>query len=228
MGKAAPDKVKTKAEALDQFKDGSSVMVGGFNKVGVPGTLLRWLSESPAKELTLICNNCSNAEGGIWYPAASMIKAGRIPTVRISYLATNTDLRPMWEAGELELEIIPQGTLAERIRAGAFGIGGFLTKVGIHTQISEGKPIIEVDGEEYFLEKPLKADIALVKATKADKMGNAICHGTSKNFNTIMAPAARFTILEADKIVEVGQLNFDHIDIPSIFVDMVVQSEKGT
>lgn len=228
MGKAAPEKVKSKAEVLAQFKDGASVMVGGFNKVGVPGTLLRWMSESDAKGLTLICNNCSNAEGGIWYPAASMIKAGRIPTVRISYLATNKDLRAMWEAGELELEIIPQGTLAERIRAGAFGIGGFLTKVGIHTQISEGKPIIEVDGEEYFLEKPLKSDIALVKATIADRMGNAICHGTSKNFNTIMAPAAALTILEADEIVDVGQLDFDRIDIPSIFVDVVVQSERGS
>ena len=227
MGRISNHKLASKEAVLTQFKDGQSIMIGGFNKVGVPGTLVRWLAESQAQDLTLIVNNCSNAEGGIWYPAAKMIRDGRVSNLKISFTATNTDLCELMESGKVNFEIIPQGTLAERIRAGGFGLGGFLTTVGLNTFVAEGKQHISVGDQQFLLELPLRADVSLVKASVADRMGNGICLGTSKNFNTVMAPAGNFTILEAEKIVEVGELSHEHIDIPGIFVNMLVQSEEA-
>ena len=202
-----------------------TLMVGGFNKVGAPGTLLKYLHESTASDLTLICNNCSNEPTGIWYPASQVIHDGRVKRLKISFTRTNTELLGLYENKLLDIELIPQGTLAERIRAGAFGLGGILSPVGLGTILGEGKSVISVEGKDYLLELAMRADIALVKASVADTMGNAICRATSKNFNTLMAPAADFTIMEADIIVPFGELDPEAIHIPGIFVDMVIQSE---
>mgnify|MGYP001766464127 FL=1 len=225
MGKIRNNKLAAKAEVMRHFADGQSIMIGGFNKVGVPGTLVRWLWESGVSDITLIVNNCSNADGGIWYPAAAMIHEGRVSHLKISYTATNTELRQLYEEKKLEVEIIPQGTLAERLRAAGSGIGGFLTTVGLNTQIAEGKEIVRVGGKEYLLELPLKADLALVKASLADTMGNGLCYGTSKNFNPVMAAAAGFTILESEQVVPVGSIGHEHVDVAGIYVDMLVVSE---
>jgi len=227
LGKFSRDKVVTKQQVIDIFQDGMTIMMGGFNKVGAPGTLFKYLYQSAAKDLTLISNNCSNDPAGIWYPASQVIHDGRVKCLKISFTRTNTELLSLFESKTIIIEMIPQGTLAERIRAGAFGLGGVLTTVGVGTLLAEGKSVITVEGRNYLLELPLRADIALVKASVADTMGNAICRATSKNFNTIMAPAADFAILEADKIVPFGELNPEDIDISGIFVDMVVQNEEA-
>lgn len=227
MAKFSREKVVNKQQVIDKFQDGMTIMMGGFNKVGAPGTLFKYLYESPARDLTLISNNCSNDPAGIWYPASQVIHDGRVKCLKISFTRTNSELLSLYESKALAIEMIPQGTLAERIRAAAFGLGGILTTVGVGTLLAEGKSVITVEGRDYLLELPLHADIALVKASVADTMGNAICRATSKNFNTIMAPAADFTILEADKIVPFGELDPETIDISGIFVDMVVQNEEA-
>ncbi|HNY84386.1 MAG TPA: CoA transferase subunit A [Anaerolineaceae bacterium] len=226
MGKFSRDKLASKQAVIEKFQDGQTILLGGFNRVGAPGTLFKYLHESAARDLTLVCNNCSNDPAGIWYPASQVISEGRVRQLKISFTRTNTELISLYESRKLEVELIPQGTLAERIRAAAYGLGGFLTTVGYGTLLAEGKQIIHANGKDYLLELPLHADLALVKATKADLMGNAVCRATTKNFNTIMAPAADFTILEADQIVPVGELTPEEIDIPGIFVDMVIQSEE--
>ena len=227
MGKFSRDKVVTKQHVIDKFQDGMTIMLGGFNKVGAPGTLFTYLYESTATDLTLISNNCSNDPAGIWFPASQVIHDGRVRCLKISFTRTNSELLSLYESKALTIEMIPQGTLAERIRAGAYGLGGILTPVGVGTLLAEGKKVITVEGRDYLLELPMRADIALVKASVADTMGNAICWGTSKNFNTLMAPAADFTILEVDKIVPFGELDPESIDISGIFVDMVIQSEEA-
>jgi acetate CoA/acetoacetate CoA-transferase alpha subunit len=226
LGKFSRDKKGTKQQVVDAFQNGMTLMVGGFNKVGAPGTLLKCLYKSTATDLTLICNNCSNEPTGIWYPASQVIHDGRVKHLKISFTRTNTELLGLYESKLLDIELIPQGTLAERIRAGAFGLGGILSPVGLGTILGEGKSVISVEGKDYLLELPMRADIALVKASKADLMGNAICRATSKNFNTLMAPAADFTILEADEIVLIGELDPEDIDIPGVFVDLVIQNEE--
>lgn len=225
MGKFSRDKKGTKQQVIERIQNGMTLMLGGFNKVGAPGTLFKYLYESTATDLTLICNNCSNDPAGIWYPASQVIHERRVKHLKISFTRTNTELLGLYESKSLEIELIPQGTLAERIRAGAYGLGGVLSPVGLGTILAEGKSVISVEGRDYLLELPMRADIALVKASKADLMGNAICRATSKNFNTLMAPAAEFTILEADEIVPIGELDPEEIDIPGIFVDLVIQNE---
>lgn len=226
LGKIRVNKLASKDAVMRQFRDGQSIMVGGFNKVGVPGTLVRWLEESGVKDITLIVNNCSNAEGSIWSPAAKMIKDGRVSHLKISYIATNSDVCALYEAHVLDIEIIPQGTLAERIRAGGCGIGGFLTTVGVGTMIAEGKQEITINGIKYVLEMPLAADLALVKASLADPMGNGLCFGTSKNFNPAMASAASYVMLETDRLVPVGEIGYEHVDVAGIYVDMVIPSAE--
>lgn len=222
MSSTSKDKVIKGELVKRHFKDGQTIMIGGFNKVGAPGSLMKLLYESSVKDLTLICNNCSNAPGNIWEPASKLIKEGRVKKLLISFTRTNTDLLMLYESGEMDIEMIPQGTLAERIRAGAFGLGGILTTVGLNTIIAEGKQVIHVQGKDYLLELPLKADVSLVKASVADYLGNAVCLGTSSNFNTIMAPAGRVTLLEVDRVVPVGVITPGEVHIPGIFVDNVI------
>lgn len=205
-------------EAVSHIKDGMSIMVGGFNYGGVPYTLVEALEKAGIKNLTMISNDTSYANVG----HGRLVAAGQVKKVIASHVGINKKTGEQYNAGTLELELSPQGTFVERIRAGGFGLGGVLTPTGLGTKVEEGKQIVEVDGKKYLLEKPLRADVALIRAYKADRMGNLTYYGTNRNFNPTMATAADLVIAEVDSIVEVGELNPDTVVTPGILVDFLV------
>lgn len=206
-------------EAMDLIQDGMSVMVAGFWAVGTPEKLIDALVARGTKDLTTISISTSTPTKGI----GRLIVNHQVKKVIASYVGRNPATMEQFDAGELEIEFVPQGTLAERCRAGGFGIGGFLTPTGVGTEIANGKQVINVDGRDYLLEKPLKADIALIKAHKADKAGNLVYNKATRNTNPVMAPAARITIVQADEIVEIGQIDPDDVMTPGVFVNYLVQ-----
>jgi acetate CoA/acetoacetate CoA-transferase alpha subunit len=205
-------------EAAGHVKKGDSLMVGGFNYGGIPYTLVDALLDAGADELTLICNDTAYENVG----HGRLVAEGRARKVIASHVGLNKKTGEFYHAGKLELELCPQGTFVERIRAGGFGLGGFLTPTGVGTVVEEGKRVIEVNGKKYLLELPLRAQVAFVRAYKADRAGNLIYRGTNRNFNPTMAMAAEMTIAEVDSIVDVGELDPDHIVTPGIVVDMLV------
>ena len=205
-------------EAIKSVKEGMSVMIGGFNYGGVPDTLVEALEKAGTKGLTMISNDTSYATVG----HGRLVAAGQIKKVIASHIGINKKTGEQYNAGTLELELVPQGTFVERIRCGGFGMGGFLTPTGLGTKVEEGKQVIEVDGKKYLLEKPLRADVALIRAHKADRMGNLTYFGTNRNFNPTMATAADLVIAEVDSIVEVGELDPNNIVTPGILVDILV------
>ncbi|MBP3835716.1 MAG: CoA transferase subunit A [Pyramidobacter sp.] len=205
-------------EAIKSVKEGMSVMIGGFNYGGVPYTLVEALEKAGTKGLTMISNDTSYATVG----HGRLVAAGQIKKVIASHIGINKKTGEQYNAGTLELELVPQGTFVERIRCGGFGMGGFLTPTGLGTKVEEGKQVIEVDGKKYLLEKPLRADVALIRAHKADRMGNLTYFGTNRNFNPTMATAADLVIAEVDSIVEVGELDPNNIVTPGILVDILV------
>ena len=205
-------------EAIKSVKEGMSVMIGGFNYGGVPYTLVEALEKAGTKGLTMISNDTSYATVG----HGRLVAAGQIKKVIASHIGINKKTGEQYNAGTLELELVPQGTFVERIRCGGFGMGGFLTPTGLGTKVEEGKHVIEVDGKKYLLEKPLRADVALIRAHKADRMGNLTYFGTNRNFNPTMATAADLVIAEVDSIVGVGELDPNNIVTPGILVDILV------
>ena len=205
-------------EAIKSVKEGMSVMIGGFNYGGVPYTLVEALEKAGTKGLTMISNDTSYATVG----HGRLVAAGQIKKVIASHIGINKKTGEQYNAGTLELELVPQGTFVERIRCGGFGMGGFLTPTGLGTKVEEGKQVIEVDGKKYLLENPLRADVALIRAHKADRMGNLTYFGTNRNFNPTMATAADLVIAEVDSIVEVGELDPNNIVTPGILVDILV------
>lgn len=206
--------------ALHGLESGMTVMSGGFGLCGNPEALIAALAASGIKDLTVISNNCGNAGKGL----AALLQNRQVKKVICSFIGGNPDLAQQYLAGEIEVELNPQGTLAERIRAGGAGIGGFFTPTGVGTPVAEGKETREIDGRTYLFEKPLKADFALVRAHKGDKFGNLRFYRTSRNFNPLMATAARVTIAEVDELVEVGQLDPDDIHLPGLFVNRILQA----
>jgi acetate CoA/acetoacetate CoA-transferase alpha subunit len=205
-------------EAASHVRRGDSLMVGGFNYGGIPYTLVDALLDAGTDELTLICNDTAYENVG----HGRLVAEGRARKVIASHVGLNKKTGEFYHAGKLELELCPQGTFVERIRAGGFGLGGFLTPTGVGTIVEEGKRLIEVNGKKYLLELPLRARVAFVRAYKADRAGNLIYRGTNRNFNPMMAMAADVTIAEVDSIVDVGELDPDHIVTPGIVVDMLV------
>ena len=205
-------------EAIKSVKEGMSVLIGGFNYGGVPYTLVEALEKAGTKGLTMISNDTSYATVG----HGRLVAAGQIKKVIASHIGINKKTGEQYNAGTLELELVPQGTFVERIRCGGFGMGGFLTPTGLGTKVEEGKQVIEVDGKKYLLEKPLRADVALIRAHKADRMGNLTYFGTNRNFNPTMATAADLVIAEVDSIVEVGELDPNNNVTPGILVDILV------
>jgi acetate CoA/acetoacetate CoA-transferase alpha subunit len=205
-------------EAASHVKKGDSLMVGGFNYGGIPYTLVDALLDAGTDELILICNDTAYENVG----HGRLVAEGRARKVIASHVGLNKKTGEFYHAGKLELELCPQGTFVERIRAGGFGLGGFLTPTGVGTVVEEGKRLIEVNGKKYLLELPLRARVAFVRAYKADRAGNLIYRGTNRNFNPTMAMAADTTIAEVDAIVDVGELDPDHIVTPGIVVDMLV------
>jgi len=206
--------------ALADVRDGSTVLIGGFGGSGVPDELIDVLIAQGAKDLTIVNNNAGNGEIGV----AALLKAGRVRKIICSYprQADSHHFQALYRAGKIELEIVPQGTLSERMRAAGAGIGGFFTPTGYGTDLAKGKETRMIAGRGYVLEPPLGGDVALVKAEKGDRWGNLIYRKTARNFNSMMAAAGRITIAEVEELVEVGQLDPDHIHTPGIFVNRIL------
>ena len=201
--------------------DGMVVMSGGFGLCGIPENLIAALRDSNAQNITAISNNAGVDGFGL----GLLLETRQISKMISSYVGENKEFERQYLAGELELEFNPQGTLAERIRAGGAGIPGFYTKTGVGTIIADGKPHQEFDGETYVMETGLKADVSLIKAWKGDAEGNLIFKSTAKNFNPMMASAGRITIAEVDEIVPVGSLDPNFIHTPGIFVQRIVEAK---
>jgi len=209
------------AEALRDIADGSTIFISGFGGAGLPILLLDALLEQGAKNLTLISNNAGASGVGI----AKLVGAGRVKKMVCSFprQPESGAFDELYRAGKIELEFVPQGTLAERIRAGGAGIGGFYTPTGFGTELAKGKDTREIDGVNYIFEKAIKADYALIKADKGDRWGNLTYHGTARNFGPVMATAARCTIAQVREVVELGALDPENIVTPGIFVKRIVQ-----
>ena len=205
----------TLQEAVDQIKDGMTIMVGGFLAVGAPTQIVDALVEKGVKDLTLICNDTAFPDQSI----GKLIVNRQVKKLYVSHIGTNPETSNQMNAGELEVEFCPQGTLAERIRAKGAGLGGVLTATGLGTIIAEGKEVVTVDGKEYLLEKPLGADVAIIGASIADEAGNLIYKGTTQNFNPLMATAADIVIAEAEEVVATGTLAPETIHTSGVYVD---------
>ena len=212
-------KMITQQAAAAMVKDGMTVMIGGFLAVGTPETLVDALVAQGTKDLTVIANDTATPEKGI----GKLVVKKQLKKAIVSHIGTNPETGRQMNAGELAVDLVPQGTLAERIRAGGAGLGGVLTPTGLGTVVADGKQIITVDGREFLLEKPLRADVALIKAHTADKAGNLVFHSSARNFNPLMATAAGVVIVEATNIVEIGALEPDAVMLPGIFVKYLVQ-----
>lgn len=207
------------AEALaGVVRDGQTIAVGGFGLCGIPEALIAALRDSGAKGLTCISNNAGVDGFGL----GLLLATRQIRKMISSYVGENKEFERQYLAGELELEFTPQGTLAEKLRAGGAGIPAFFTRTGVGTIVAEGKEIREFDGEQYVMERSLTADVALVKAYKADKAGNLIYRRTARNFNPMCAMAGKVTVAEVEQIVEIGELDPDEIHTPGIFVQRLV------
>ena len=204
-------------QAVEMIKDGQTVMIGGFLAVGSANRIIEAMVKAGKKDLTIICNDTAYPEIG----SGLLLASGCVKKCIVSHIGTNPITEQKMKAGEIEVELVPQGTLAERIRIGGAGIGGFLTTTGLGTLAEEGKRKIEVEGKEYLLELPLRADVALIGASVADKYGNLIYRGTSQNFNPMMATAADLVIAEAKESVE--NLAPEAIKTPYLFVDYIVR-----
>lgn len=209
-------------QALEPLKSGDSVMVGGFGLIGAPLTLIEGLTEADVKDLTIISNNVGEKGRGL----GKVLLQHKIKKAVGSYFTSNRDVGDMYARGEIELELVPQGTLAERIRAGGAGIRAFFTPTAAGTKLAEGKEMREFDGRLCVMEKGLRANAALIRAYKADTYGNLVYTKTARNFNAVMATAADYVVAEVDEIVEPGQLDPDLIVTPHLFVDAVILAAK--
>lgn len=213
------DKVTTIDQALAAVQDGTTIMIGGFLGVGTPEKLVDAVVAKGVKNLTLIANDTALPDKG----TGKLVVNKQLKKAIVSHVGTNPETGRQMNAGELAVELVPQGTLAEQVRAGGAGLGGILTPTGLGTIVAEGKMVITADGREFLLEKPLKADVALIKAHTADRSGNLLFHRSARNFNPLMAMAAQVVIVQAEHIVEVGQIDPDQVMTPGIFVDAIVQ-----
>lgn len=207
-------------EAVSKVKDGMTIMVGGFLANGTPNKIVDALAKSGVKNLTLICNDTAYPDKGV----GQLIANKQVKKLFVSHIGTKPHTSEQMNSGELEIEFCPQGSLAERVRAGGCGLGGILTQTGMGTIVAEGKQIVNVDGKDYLLEKPLRADIALVGASLGDKAGNLVYRGTSQNFNPLMASAADLVIAEINELVEVGEIAAENVKTPSIMVDFIIEN----
>ena len=206
-------------EALAGLHDGATIMVGGFGLVGIPENLIVGLAESGLKELTVISNNCGVDDWGL----GLLLRNRQIRKMVASYVGENKEFERQFLSGELEVDLIPQGTLAERLRAGGAGIPAFYTPAGVGTPLAEGRETRAFDGKEYLLETALKADFSLVKGWRGDRLGNLIYRGTAQNFNPMIAAAGKVTVAEVEELVDLGSLDPAQIHTPSIYVQRVIQ-----
>ncbi|HWH25404.1 MAG TPA: 3-oxoacid CoA-transferase subunit A [Pseudolysinimonas sp.] len=209
------------ADALADVADGATVLIGGFGLAGHPIALIDGLLEQGARDLTIVSNNAGNGDTGL----AALLAAGRVRKMVCSFprQSDSWHFDRLYRAGEIELELVPQGNLAERLRAAGSGIGGFYTPTGVGTELAEGQEVREIEGRDYLFQLPIRGDIALIGAWKGDRWGNLIYRETSRNFNPLMAAAARITVAQVDEVVELGALDPESIATPGIYVDRLVQ-----
>lgn len=211
------DKLISLQDAVNKVKDGMTIMVGGFLTNGGPNAIMDALASSGVKDLTLICNDAAYPDRGL----GQLIANRKVKKVITSYIGSNPVAIDQMNAGELVVEFSPQGTLAERIRAYGAGLGGVLTPTGLGTVVQEGKTTITSEGREYILETPLKADVAFIGASLADKAGNLYYRGTTRNFNPLMAMSAEVVVAEAEEIVAAGSIDPENVHTPAILVDYI-------
>ena len=215
MNKVYPDAASALAGIV---KDGQTIAVGGFGLCGIPEALIKALRDSGVTGLTAISNNAGVDDAGL----GLLLQTRQIRKMISSYVGENKEFARQYLAGELEIEFTPQGTLAEKLRAGGAGIPAFFTKTGVGTVVAEGKDVREFDGEQYVLERSLVSDVSLVKAWKADKSGNLVFRKTARNFNPNVAMAGKITIVEVEELLEIGEIEPDHVHLPGIFVQRIV------
>ena len=216
------NKIKEINEVIEYINDGMTLMIGGFMAIGTPEILIDAILEKGIKELTIIANDTGLLDKGI----GKLVVNKRVKKVIASHIGLNPETGRQMNAKELIVDLVPQGTLAEQIRCGGAGIGGFLTETGVGTIVEEGKEKIKIGDKEYLLELPLRADIALIRGSVVDKSGNIFYNASTRNFNSLMATAADLVIVGAEKIVEVGELDPNYVMTPGIFVDYIVGGEK--
>jgi acetate CoA/acetoacetate CoA-transferase alpha subunit len=216
------DKMISVQDFVQGIPSGSSIMVGGFMNIGTPESIIDAILETDVTDLTIICNDAGLPGVGV----GKLIDAGKVKKLIASHIGLNPIAGQKMAAEEMEVELIPQGTLAERIRSGGAGLGGFLTPTGIGTIVAEGKQLITLHGKDYLLEEGLKADYALLLGHKVDKKGNVVYRLTTRNFNPLMATAAETVVVEAREIVEIGELDPDHVVTQHIFIDHIVGGKE--
>jgi 3-oxoadipate CoA-transferase alpha subunit len=211
-------------EALAEVKDGSTVMIGGFGTAGIPNELIDGLIAQGAKDLVIVNNNAGNGETGL----AALLKAGQVRKIICSFprQADSQIFDGLYRSGKLELELVPQGNLAERIRAAGAGIGAFFSPTGYGTELAKGKETREINGKFYVLEMPIYADVALIKAESGDRWGNLVYRKAARNFGPVMASAAKMTVATVHEVVELGALNPENIVTPGIFVSKIVKIDR--
>jgi 3-oxoacid CoA-transferase subunit A len=220
---AIVDKVLPDADAaVALIPDGASILVGGFGLCGIPENLIVALRDRGTKHLTIISNNAGVDDFGL----GILLQSRQVRKMIATYVGENKEFERQFLSGELDVELVPQGTFSERIRAAGAGIGGFFTPTGYGTLVAEGKEARTIDGKPYVLEKPLRADFAFVKAWKGDRAGNLVYRRTARNFNPVMATAARVTIAEVEALVEPGAIDPDHVVTPGIFVTHILQGAR--
>jgi acetate CoA/acetoacetate CoA-transferase alpha subunit len=219
----AKNKIKTADEAVAGIKDGAVIMVGGFMACGTPEPIMEALERKGVKNLTVICNDAGYPGKG----TGRLVRSGQLKRLVVSHVGLNPEVAERMNNGTLEVVLVPQGTLAERIRAAGAGLGGVVTPTGVGTIIAEGKfepakQVLKIDGKDYLLEPPIHADVAVLGGTVCDEFGNTVFTGTTRNFNPLMATAADYVIVGAEKIVKTGDLDPDTIHVSGIFVDAIV------
>ncbi len=213
------------ATALADVPDGATILIGGFGGAGSPTTLIDGLLEQGARDLTIVSNNAGNGETGL----AALLKAGRVRRIVCSFprSADSQVFDGLYRAGKIELELVPQGNLAERLRAAGAGIGAFFTPTGFGTALADGKETRRINGRDQVLEYPIHGDVALIRARQADRWGNLTYNMTARNINPVMATAAALTVAEVDDIVALGELNPEHVITPGVYVQRVVSARQG-
>ena len=220
MSKVYPD---ARAALADLLRDGMMIHAGGFGLSGIPSLLIGAIRDSGVKDLTFVSNNAGVDDAGL----GILLKTRQVKKMISSYVGENAEFARQFLAGELEIEFNPQGTLAERIRAGGAGIPAFYTKTGVGTAVAEGKPTMEFDGETYIMERGIVADLALVHAWMGDTEGNLVYRKTARNFNPMMATAAKMTVAQVEHLVPAGEIDGDHIITPGIYVQRIIQCPVG-
>jgi len=213
--------VQNMAEAMAGIRDDSLVLIGGFGSIGQPNALIEGLIEQGAKDLTVVANNAGVGHNGL----ARLMEVGRVRKIICSYPRSSGSVvfEELYRENKIELELVPQGILSERMRCAGAGLGGFFSPVGVGTRLADGKEEREIDGRRYVLEKPLKGDVALLKADRGDRWGNLTYNKSARNFNPTMAQAAALSIVQVRQFVELGEIDPEHIITPGIFIDRMVE-----